>query len=1278
MNRRFWTRTIAFLLCFIYAFSTPLSVYAENGNSQTVEVEEAVEYLDPYEEAVEALDAVVAENEVYALVYLAESFAMKTEADPNSDTVASIASGQEVQIIGVAEDSGQNIWYKVSYVYDEGILEGYIKRDNLATSNEYLLAWEEQYILSRAVSFFAFRRAVSYPDIEQFPASYQDALYELKSQHPDWTFVKMNTGIDWNYAISVQCEGSRSLIWAKTAEESWKNGMYDSSWAYCTPGIVKYYFDPRNSLGLETIFQFEHLGYNASCNTEEVTQKAVDGTFMSGLIPGTSQTYAKVLTNIGSTINISPILLASRIRQEQGNDGTSPLISGTYRGYEGLYNYYNIGATGQTVEAVVISGLAKAREQGWTSRIAALTGGATFLLKNYISQGQDTLYLQKFDVDNRHNGVLWHQYMQNIQAPTTEAKSTYNTYKKTGLLNDMPFVFRIPVYGNMPEYACVKPGSEDKITLSTTKVENLPVDATAVLTTYMNGMQNTTVEMDFTSSNTAVATVDEKGVITGISPGTATITCKKKENPTSANTVTCTVTVIKADININKIELPQLNELVYSPNTTLKNVSLPKGYSWLDASLVPTVENSGYSVTYNPDSSKYNSLVLTLPLTVKKAQITQADIEIPTGLLAVAGTELKSVALPAGYTWDAPDTVLPKKTGTYSYTASYCCDVANYEILTGISVQITVICKTHEFGEWTGNHADCIKDGKLVRSCNICGEQEVVKEQAVGHSYENKVTQKPTTTTVGIRTFTCSLCGDSYTEEISKLEEAHRHSYTEKVTKEATCTEKGEKTFSCSCKDSYTETIEALGHDVVNGACSRCNYIEPSLPSHSHSYTTSTITATCIKAGATIYTCSCGDTYSEELKALGHDMKNGDCTRCDYTTNPSKEETKPSTSVPESSDEEEPSKEETKPSTSVEETKPSTSVEVKPSTSVEESSSSTQETKPSTSVEETKPSSSEEVKPSTSVEQSSSSEESKPVQSSAVDNTTSNNTTPSSTENEEEPSGELLQPLLPDNQSNIVTQQPSNNLVPHNIYDLDESEASLEEKLQTVQINMNESTVLDADKLTRVKEDDKKLQLNMPNFITWSIDLASIQDVENLNVNMAVTMGKADVPKDVIATVTSNEHYELMTLEHEGEFGFDAVLSVPVKEQYIGMVANLFYYNPKTDALEFIGASKVSNAGRASFEMQHASEYVIVFANASLETDQNAENVEETTYVKADTTEIVDTVTSKEPSTSVVIVVIAGILLLAAVISAVIVFVKKRKEDYFFDEEDDPDDDTIK
>lgn len=53
--------------------------------------------------------------------------------------------------------------------------------------------------------------------------------------------------------------------------------------------------------------------------------------------------------------------------------------------------------------------------------------------------------------------------------------------------------------------------------------------------------------------------------------------------------------------------------------------------------------------------------------------------------------------------------------------------------------------------------------------------------------------------------------------------ETHNHNYKSEVTKEPTCTEEGEKTYTCvDGDDSYTETIPALGHDYVNGVCTRC------------------------------------------------------------------------------------------------------------------------------------------------------------------------------------------------------------------------------------------------------------------------------------------------------------------------------------------------------------------------------------------------------------------------------------------------------------------------
>ena len=51
----------------------------------------------------------------------------------------------------------------------------------------------------------------------------------------------------------------------------------------------------------------------------------------------------------------------------------------------------------------------------------------------------------------------------------------------------------------------------------------------------------------------------------------------------------------------------------------------------------------------------------------------------------------------------------------------------------------------------------------------------------------------------------------------------HEHDFGEwVVTIPATCTEEGEEQRTCSCGETETRTIAALGHDYVNGVCTRC------------------------------------------------------------------------------------------------------------------------------------------------------------------------------------------------------------------------------------------------------------------------------------------------------------------------------------------------------------------------------------------------------------------------------------------------------------------------
>ena len=303
------------------------------------------------------------------------------------------------------------------------------------------------------------------------PESYRPYLRELHIKYPEWEFVMYETGLDWNEVINAQCEIGKNLVedYIHSVPDSWKakkDGTFDAinnkyiplsgdTYVQASDDIIKYFMDPRNFLNEENIFQFEHLKYSEH-QSIDVVKTILKGSFMEEVEVETGITYADTFMIIGKKLDLSPYLLATRVVQEQSPEGGSLLISGKYEGYEGYYNYFNIKAAGGTQQEVVENGLLKAKEEGWDTIYKSLEGGAEYLAENYILQGQDTLYLQKFDVESEHSGLYWHQYMQALYAAFNEGNTVEEAYRKLEI-KDGYFKFKIPVYENMPEFTCALP-----------------------------------------------------------------------------------------------------------------------------------------------------------------------------------------------------------------------------------------------------------------------------------------------------------------------------------------------------------------------------------------------------------------------------------------------------------------------------------------------------------------------------------------------------------------------------------------------------------------------------------------------------------------------------------------------------------------------------------------------------------------------------------------------------------------------------------------------------
>ena len=408
----------------------------------------------------EELAGIAAERDIMALVYLSDEYPVRVSPSYESEAAITVLSGQTVNILDMAVDENMEVWHYVRLDYEGRQVCGYVPRTYLACSDERFLGWEEMFGMNAAAYAIDGEKAAN-KDIEQFPESYRPALLALKEKHPNWTFVVMNTKLDWRKTIDAELQDARSLI-EKVFPDWTKNGKFDNNWCYASRAAVEMYMDPRNGLTEDGIFQFEQLTYNETYHTEEAVRSFLKTTFMTDeggkLAPGTDKTYARLFWEVGSEKGreVSPFHLAARVYQEQGN-GTSPLISGTYPGYEGYYNYFNIGASGNTNELVYGNGLTYAKNHGWDNAEKSIRGGADVISANYIKMGQDTLYLQKFNVNpNGGYPVYSHQYMQNILAPTSEGKKIKKLYETAGAL-DNSFVFKIPVFESMPAQPCGEP-----------------------------------------------------------------------------------------------------------------------------------------------------------------------------------------------------------------------------------------------------------------------------------------------------------------------------------------------------------------------------------------------------------------------------------------------------------------------------------------------------------------------------------------------------------------------------------------------------------------------------------------------------------------------------------------------------------------------------------------------------------------------------------------------------------------------------------------------------
>ena len=286
-----------------------------------------------------------------------------------------------------------------------------------------------------------------YPGIEE-------RVNELVMNHPNWQFEVLYTGLDFYTAVQGEYEYDNrkaNLVDTNVYKGDWiaPNPYVSGNWSSASYNGIAYFMDPRNFINDVDVFQFVDLAdyYNSGATLDSI-QYQVNGTFLKN--------FAEDVRVSCEHQNVNPYYIIARLFQEQGRDGSITIYMDGGDGKQ-YFNPFNIGAV---VGDDFNTALAKAKEQGWDSMQKGIEGGITFVKQNYLDAKQNTLYLNKFDVNpNSPGGFYTHQYMQNLSAAYSEARTFRSSYVSTGTL-DNTIKFIIPVYENMPVTPAVRPSGQ--------------------------------------------------------------------------------------------------------------------------------------------------------------------------------------------------------------------------------------------------------------------------------------------------------------------------------------------------------------------------------------------------------------------------------------------------------------------------------------------------------------------------------------------------------------------------------------------------------------------------------------------------------------------------------------------------------------------------------------------------------------------------------------------------------------------------------------------------
>ncbi len=438
----------------------------------------------------------------------------------------------------------------------------------------------------------------------------------------------------------------------------------------------------------------------------------------------------------------------------------------------------------------------------------------------------------------------------------------------------------------------------------------------------------------WSTSSERVATVDENGVVTAVGQGKATITATATDGTTTISR-NCEVSVLKADAgfltynvtdmgwaSISRNDVSQVTNLTENQDETIPSaiISIDKDVYGFDEennffslntetykrTIIGDAEAVLTNVSLYPEQGMTHFLVRdmaydpandrVLALGVRYGFDEWGSLQEFVNGAAIYVVDLETGVLELMYTFNQHNylnALTVDDNGIIYFYNTYDQFYSALDLEAGIITNIISGSTQSAYGDDDGRH-DLFYDSftgliyHLFTSNSTFYRMYTVNPETselVAVNYIGEMTQQ------GSYRYTDNYSGLTFVN-------VHEHFYDISDSREATCTEDGYNVWVClDCGETYTEVIDALGHDLTDEVvaptctaegytehtCGRCQWVyrDTFVPALGHDYAAVVTEATCTTGGHTVYTCErCQHSYIDDLTdALGHDWSDWTTTR---------------------------------------------------------------------------------------------------------------------------------------------------------------------------------------------------------------------------------------------------------------------------------------------------------------------------------------------------------------------------------------------------------------